>query len=104
MITGDDFNPRAGRGRGGLRGACCSDCAGGLGDASGGGLMGSAPNWLLIASLTIGAIAGSLAIYDHLKKKRRRRRRRPTNIEGRSTQQIPVQSMHDLVYGGRRAA
>lgn len=85
----------------GLGGACCSGCAGsggaGLGDISTIAAtitQSKAVDALFLISLTVGAIAGAISIYDHLKKKRRHRPRRTAK-----TMTIPVQTMRDLVYG-----
>lgn len=111
MLT-DTITRRSGAYRGadaGMRGlgsSCCSDCTTGgegLGDLTSIGAVLTQSkflDWLFVASLSIGAIAGSLAIYDHLKKKRRHPARRYTS----PTMQIPTQSMHELVYPDEYAA
>ncbi len=101
---------RSAAARSGMRGLgspCCSDCAAqteGLGDLTSVASMVSqskALDWLLVLSLSIGAVAGGISIYDHFKK-RRRFGGRPRRTA--KTMQIPVQSMSDLVYGEDRAA
>lgn len=84
---------------------CCSSCAGaeGLGDLSSVAQVITQSKWLdalFVLSLTVGAVAGGMSIYDHLTKKRRRRYIRHTS----PTMTIPVQSMRDLVYGDEEAA
>lgn len=94
----------------GMRGACCDECAtssvSSLGDLQSIAQTITATKWLdvlFLVSLSVGAIAGTLSIYDHLKKKKGRRRSPLYYSRERRTAQIPVESMHDVVYG-RRAA
>lgn len=114
MFLGDSFVDDAARrsglirsaaARSGMRGlgsSCCSDCAAqseqGLGDLSSIATVieqSKALDWLFVLSLSIGAVAGGLSIYDHMKKRRRFGAPRRTA----RTMQIPTQTMHDLVYG-----
>lgn len=115
MFLGDNITDDAARrsgilrstaARSGMRGlgdACCSDCAAqtaqqGLGDLSSIAAVitqSKALDWLFVLSLSVGAVAGGLSIYDHFKKRRRYGSPRRTA----RTMQIPTQSMHDLVYG-----
>jgi hypothetical protein len=87
--------------------------------------LAGVPNWLWIAAIGLGAVASGILIYDRFKPARRRRprvgsslvyytpsrsgkvgafaagrQRRATRGE-RRTQQIPIETMSEVVYGKR---
>lgn len=101
-------------------GACCGECASGLGDVSVPALPPEGiPRWLFMAALGLGAIASGVLLWDRFSPRKRRAKRRGSRVGekfvyipgparrrrsttgARHTLQLPVESMAEVVYGRR---
>jgi hypothetical protein len=120
-VTGSYRSAAAAGGIRGLAGPCCGACASGMGDDSAtGGTPAGIPRWLFLAALGLGAIASGVLIYDRFAGKKRAKRRRgrvgselvyitpggsrrvrASGRGDRSTAQLPVETMSDVVFGRR---